>query len=190
MLHISFGRRGQDNLNCWKISLNHLSYVTMKIYTKTGDEGFTSLVRGTRVMKDNIRVESYGTIDELNSFIGLLSNYIENPFLETIQKSLFRIGGFLADETMTISRIDEDDLATLEEQIDYLELQVGPRNSFILPMGNDALCLCHICRTICRRAERRMIAFKKSLDVDVDRNPFIYINRLSDYFFILGQSIK
>lgn len=161
----------------------------MKIYTGFGDSGTTSLARGTEVAKDDIRVETYGTIDELNSFIGLLSSYIEDPFLEQIQKKLFQIGGYFANENADSSDITAGDIATLESQIDFFESQLVPLRDFILPRGNLAVCLCHVCRTICRRAERRMIALRNSLGIEMELNPFIYINRLSDYFFVLARRL-
>lgn len=159
----------------------------MKIYTGAGDYGTTILARGTEVSKDDIRVETYGTIDELNSFIGLLSSYIGEPFLEEIQRNLFKVGGYFADEIANASEITADDIANLESQIDSIELKLELLQGFILPKGNRASCLCHVCRTICRRAERRMIAFKNNVDAEMESNAFIYMNRLSDYFFVLAR---
>ncbi len=159
----------------------------MKIYTKTGDDGTTSLTRGTRVMKDDIRVETYGTIDELNSFIGLLSSYIEEPFLETIQRKLFSIGGYFADEMAPSSGITSEDISILEKQIDSQESLLKPLSCFVLPRGNKITGLCHICRTICRRAERRMIAFRNSVNTEMESNVLVYVNRLSDYLFVLAR---
>lgn len=147
----------------------------------------TFLARGTEVSKDDIRVETYGTIDELNSFIGLLSSYVNEPFLQEIQRKLFKVGGYFADEIADVSEITTDDIATLESQIDFIESQLEPLQTFILPRGSQASCLCHVCRTICRRAERRMISFKKSVEVKLESNVFIYMNRLSDYFFVLAR---
>ena len=159
----------------------------MKIYTGSGDCGMTFLARGTEVSKDNIRVETYGTIDELNSFIGLLSSYVNEPFLQDIQRKLFKIGGYFADEIANASEITADEISALEVSIDSIESQLEPLHSFILPRGNQAVGLCHVCRTICRRAERRMIALRNTIGIEMDSAPFIYINRLSDYFFVLAR---
>lgn len=159
----------------------------MTIYTGFGDNGNTSLARGTEVSKDDIRVETYGTIDELNSFIGLLSSLTEVPFLEAIQQKLFIVGGYFADEMSITSDITSDDISTLESQIDLIESQLEPLYYFILPKGSQVSCLCHVCRTICRRAERRMISFKKLMGVELCPNVLIYMNRLSDYFFVLAR---
>lgn len=159
----------------------------MKIYTGSGDHGTTFLVRGTEVSKDDMRVETYGTIDELNSFIGLLSSYIEEPFLEEIQRNLFKVGGYLADEIAESSEVTADDISALEAAIDSFQSQLEPLHDFILPRGNHAVCLCHVCRTICRRTERRMVALRNCLGIEMDLAPFIYINRLSDYFFVLAR---
>lgn len=162
----------------------------MKIYTKIGDDGITSLAGGTRIMKDDIRVETYGTIDELNSFIGLLSSCVDEPFLETIQKNLFRVGGYFSDEVATSYRLNKDDIIILEERIDSLEAQLEPLNNFILPRGNQMVCLCHVCRTVCRRAERRMVECRNSLGKELDADAFAYINRLSDFFFVLSRKLN
>lgn len=137
----------------------------MKIYTGSGDCGTTYLARGTKVSKDDMRVETYGTIDELNSFIGLLSSYVDEPFLEEIQRKLFKVGGYFADEIADASEITAEDIAALESQIDFFESQLEPLKAFILPRGSQASCLCHVCRTICHRAERRMIALRNSLGI-------------------------
>lgn len=147
----------------------------------------TYLARGTEVSKDDMRVETYGTIDELNSFIGLLSSYVDEPFLEIIQRNLFKVGGCFSDETADVSEITADDITALESQIDFFESRLEPLKAFILPRGSHASCLCHVCRTICRRAERRMITFKNNMDIDMESNIFIYMNRLSDYFFVLAR---
>lgn len=160
----------------------------MKIYTGSGDCGTTYLARGTEVSKDDMRVETYGTIDELNSFIGLLSSYVDEPFLEEIQRKLFKVGGYFADEIANASEITADEISALEVSIDSIESQLlEPLHSFILPRGNQAVGLCHVCRTICRRAERRMITLRNTMGIEMDSAPFIYINRLSDYFFVLAR---
>ena len=162
----------------------------MKIYTSTGDTGETSLVRGTRVSKDDIRVETYRTIDELNSFIGFLSSWTDEPFLGVIQKKLFCVGGYSADENAISSGISEDDILNLEKQIDFLDSMLEPLNRFILPGGNQVSSICHVCRTVCRRAERRMISFRNNTQKELEVNAFIYMNRLSDYFFVLARRLN
>jgi len=147
----------------------------------------TFLARGTEVSKDDIRVETYGTIDELNSFIGLLVSCTDVTFLEEIQKKLFLVGGYFADEMAVSSSITTDDILSLESQIDLIASQLEQLKGFILPRGSQVSCLCHVCRTICRRAERRMIAYKNSVREVVETNVFIYMNRLSDYFFLLAR---
>lgn len=159
----------------------------MKIYTGSGDYGTTFLTRGTEVSKDDVRVETYGTIDELNSFIGLLALCRNEPFLEEIQTKLFYVGGYFADETAVSSGITDNDISALESQIDLIESQLMPTDGFILPRGSQASCLCHICRTVCRRAERRMVTYKNSVMEETERNVYIYMNRLSDYFFLLAK---
>ena len=166
----------------------------MKIYTKTGDEGTTALFGGKRVQKDDIRIEAYGTIDELNSFIGLLnSNFQEatqNYFLSEVQKRLFTIGANLAsdpDKKMITPDIKNDDIHTLENAMDTMDQLLEPLKNFILPGGDSVVAQAHICRTICRRAERRVITLNS--DSKVDPLIIIYLNRLSDYFFILARYI-
>ena len=134
-----------------------------------------------------MRVETYGTIDELNSFIGLLSSYVDEPFLDEIQRKLFKVGGYFADEIADASEITAEDIAALESQIDLIESQLEPLKAFILPRGSQASCLCHVCRTICRRAERRMIALRNSVRSEMITNVFVYVNRLSEYFFVLAR---
>lgn len=166
----------------------------MKIYTKTGDEGSTSLFGGKRVSKDDIRIEAYGTIDELNAFIGLLNasfqEATQNYFLSEVQKRLFTIGANLAsdpDKKMITPDIKNEDIQTLENAMDTMDQLLEPLKNFILPGGDVTVAQAHVCRTICRRAERKVIALHKNSQVD----PLIiiYINRLSDYFFVLARYI-
>lgn len=166
----------------------------MKIYTKTGDEGSTSLFGGKRVSKDDIRIEAYGTIDELNAFIGLLNasfqEATQNYFLSEVQKRLFTIGANLAsdpDKKMITPDIKNEDIQTLENAMDTMDQLLEPLKNFILPGGDVTVAQAHVCRTICRRAERKVIALHKYSQVD----PLIimYINRLSDYFFVLARYI-
>lgn len=166
----------------------------MKIYTKTGDKGTTGLIGGTRVSKNDIRLEAYGTIDELNSFLGLLiSNNLDERdrvFNQTIQHRLFKVGSYLAtDQEQAVVKfadpIKPADLLEMEAEIDTISSALPEIERFILPGGNQTSAHCHVCRTISRRAERRMLDLMPQYAV----HPTIisYLNRLSDYFFILGR---
>lgn len=166
----------------------------MKIYTKTGDQGFTSLFGGSRISKDDIRIEAYGTVDELNSFVGALSDIVgqteEKLVLYEIQNRLFDIGSALASEPgkgIHISGIDDDDITMLEIAIDHMEASLSQLRNFILPSGHASVSAAHICRTVCRRAERRIISLSKASEI----NPLLiqYLNRLSDYFFVLARQL-
>lgn len=132
----------------------------MKVYSKTGDNGMTSLAGGKRVRKDDARVEAYGTIDELQSFVGMLESATDGLQLEDIQRVLFRIGGYLASEEAGDAGVTDEIIAQLEHRIDCLSIELQPLHSFIIPGGNMAASICHVCRTVCRRAERRMIALR------------------------------
>lgn len=164
-----------------------------KIYTKGGDKGKTSLVGGQRVNKYDLRIESYGTIDELNSFIGLLiSRNIESKdkeFLIWIQNKLFSVGGYLATDTTKNDYpsivIEEQDVNKVEKEIDYIDEILPELRAFILPCGGEISSLAHICRTICRRAERRI--YKLNSTISLETNMLKFINRLSDYFFNLAR---
>jgi len=168
----------------------------MKIYTKTGDDGSTGLFNGQRVKKYAPRVDTYGTVDELNSFLGLLASYqllkTEQYFLEKIQHRLFAIGSYLATDTTKIgvnkaSIIHENDIFEIEKEIDKLNENLPTLTYFILPGGSIEGSTCHICRTISRRAERRILSLSDTYIID---NVIIkYMNRLSDYFFILSRHI-
>ena len=166
-----------------------------KIYTKTGDKGKTSLIGGTKVPKSHLRIESYGTIDELNSFIGLLGDHIKykhgKTILKEIQDRLFTIGSSLACDPgkkplMKIPDLKEEDVLLLEKEIDTMTETLPPMKSFILPGGHVAVSTAHIARCVCRRAERVCVnMLENKLYID----PLIikYLNRLSDYFFILAR---
>lgn len=176
------------------ISLGLLIHLEMKVYTKTGDGGTTSLFGGKRVLKDDIRIDTYGTIDELNAFIGLLNASLheatQNYFLTEVQKRLFTIGANLAsdpDKKMITPDIKDADIQILENAMDTMDQLLEPLKNFILPGGNANIAHAHICRTICRRAERRVISLNALSQVD----PMIimYLNRLSDYFFVLARYI-
>lgn len=162
----------------------------MKIYTKTGDSGKTSLYDGSRVDKDSIRVEAYGTIDELNAFIGDASNYIkieDKKVLKIIQKKLFDVGGELATKEDGIFKnsIKEDDIKLLEDNIDNYMDKTEEMKAFTLPGTSKAASKLHIARTVCRRAERRIIALNKIEKI----NPHLikYINRLSDLLYAISR---
>ena len=168
----------------------------MKIYTKTGDKGQTGLIGGIRVPKNDIRIEAYGTIDELNSFIGLLLS--ENltlevaEFLQSIQQNLFTIGSYLAtddskQELKNTFLLPENEISLIENEIDKLDATLPKLNVFILPGGSKSGALSHVCRTVARRAERRLYDMKTSYIID--NVIFIYINRLSDYFFTLSRRL-
>ncbi len=168
----------------------------MKIYTKTGDEGKTGLIGGTRVMKNDVRIEAYGTVDELNSFIGLLASYDllkpEVHFLEKIQHRLFAVGSHLATDRSKInlheaSIIQPDDIKEIESEIDRLNENLPELRAFILPGGSTEGGICHICRTVSRRAERRILDLNDIYPVD--KQIIMFVNRLSDYFFVLSRYI-
>lgn len=165
-----------------------------QIYTKTGDKGTTALVGGTRVPKAHIRLEAYGTIDELNSFVGFLACQIEEDrdkaFLLYIQHRLFTIGSYLATETESMppkaaSIIAERDIDKIEAEMDFIDSSLPKINRFILPGGNEAAGRANLCRTVCRRAERSIYRVKEVYPVDELLMKFV--NRLSDYFFLLGR---
>lgn len=165
-----------------------------KIYTKTGDAGKTSLVGGTRVEKFHIRLNAYGTIDELNSFVGSLICEVKDEddlnILSFIQHKLFTVGSYLATETENMppkaaSIIKNEDIARLENEMDKIDSGLPSLKRFILPGGNEAAARAHICRSVCRRAERCIYIVKQELPVDDQILKFV--NRLSDYFFLLAR---
>lgn len=168
----------------------------MKIYTKNGDQGLTSLIGGTRVPKHTLRIEAYGTVDELMSHIGLVRDQdINTLFIEQllhIQDRLFTIGSHLASDPekskMKLPEIYEEDVTWLEQKIDQQEMNLPPMKSFILPGGHTTVSYCHIARCVCRRAERLV----EHLNSEHPVNPLLlkYLNRLSDYLFVLSRSIS
>ena len=167
----------------------------MKIYTKTGDKGDTALFGGKRVSKGELRIETYGTVDELNSYVGLLRDQEVNQkrkgTLVEIQDRLFTIGSILATEPgntkVKIPSIQESDISFLEKEIDSMESSLSPMKSFVLPGGHQSVSIGHITRTVCRRAERLVIRLHELETVD----PLVitYLNRLSDYFFVLCRKM-
>jgi len=169
--------------------------MSFKIYTKTGDSGKTSLIGGTRVDKNHYRIEAYGTIDELNSYIGLLRDVCQNleteKVLSEIQDRLFTIGSLFAADPekskMVLPQIEEKDIIFLENEIDRISNTLPPLKAFILPGGHISVSFCHIARCVCRKAERAAI-FLNSKET-VDGIILIYLNRLSDYLFTLARQL-
>lgn len=167
----------------------------MKIYTKTGDQGTTSLFGGKRVSKAYLRIDAYGTVDELNSWVGLLRdqevNRTRQEILLNIQDKLFTLGSMLATEPgntkVKIPALKEEFIHLLELEIDAMDTSLPPLKSFILPGGHPSVSFCHVARTVCRRAERLVIGLHESEPV----NPLIipYLNRLSDYLFVLSRKV-
>ena len=168
----------------------------MKIYTKTGDSGTTSLLGGARVSKAHVRIEAYGTVDELNSYIGLLGDQLVNDsrksFLKSIQDRLFTLGAELATEPgkdkIVKPDLYETDIEKLEKAIDEMNDSLAQLKSFVLPGGHQSVSFCHIARCVCRRAERITIALNEDQPVDV--LTIKYLNRLSDYLFVLGRKME
>jgi len=168
---------------------------TKKIYTKTGDSGETSLLGGTRVLKSHERVEAYGTIDELNSFIGLIRDQgIDDHYIEVlirIQENLFIAESWVAADPQLpcpqIPLIRDEDIHLLEQEMDQMNTKLAPLNNFIIPGGNPVASYCHIARTICRRAERHVIRIKGGSPTD--EIIITYLNRLSDYLFVLARKV-
>ncbi|MBN8653840.1 MAG: cob(I)yrinic acid a,c-diamide adenosyltransferase [Cytophagales bacterium] len=163
----------------------------MKIYTKTGDQGTTSLFGGKRVLKSDLRIDTYGTVDELNSWIGVLRDQPVNQNLSAvlieIQDRLFTIGSILATEPgnrkVKIPALTETDITFLEKEIDAMDTVLPPTKFFVLPGGHQAVSFGHVTRTVCRRAERLVIALNQ---VDpINELVIKYLNRLSDYLFVL-----
>lgn len=167
----------------------------MKIYTKTGDKGQTSLIGGTRVPKHHLRIESYGTVDELNSYIGLIRDQniseSQQALLKEIQDRLFTIGSALASDPekskMKIPDLHQEDIELLEKEMDVMTADLPELRHFILPGGSNAVSFCHIARCVCRRAER--ICVHLSEESFVDEKVMVYLNRLSDYLFVLSRKL-
>ncbi len=165
----------------------------MKIYTKTGDQGITSLLGGTRVPKSDLRIDAYGTVDELNSYIGLLRDQEVNKgrseFLKEIQDRLFTIGADLATapgkDKVKKPDLHQEDVEVLEQEMDQMESKLAPLSAFILPGGHPSVSYCHLARTVCRRTER--ITVELASVEEVSELLIQYLNRLSDYLFVLGR---
>src|SRR5215218_3437973 len=169
--------------------------MAIKIYTKTGDGGATSLIGGTKVPKSDLRIDAYGTVDELNCWIGLINDQLNSAEfkneLKDIQDRLFTIGSSLAcdadkEPKMKLPDLHESDIKLLEVKIDEMTAQLPPMKSFILPGGHITISSIHICRTVCRRAERLVVAMQQH-DLFVDAKLIQYLNRLSDYLFTLAR---
>ena len=165
----------------------------MKIYTKNGDKGETQLLGGTKVSKDNLRLKSYGSIDELNAYIGHVFDHDidkkTNQFTLSIQNKLFDLGSNIAydqkNKAISIQGIDQNDVDEIENEIDRIEDMLPPLTNFILPSGHKTTSLCHIARTVCRRAERNLVEL--SIKENVDEINIKFLNRLSDYLFVLSR---
>jgi len=180
-----------------------LIFTFMKVYTKTGDNGTTSLFGGTRVPKHHLRIESYGTIDELNSHIGLVRDQDINQHykhvLMKIQDLLFTVGAILATDPkkatlkngkarLNIPKISNEDIEALEKEMDTMEASLPPMTHFVLPGGHQTVSFCHIARTVCRRAER-LASHLNELE-PFQPETLMYINRLSDYLFVLARKLS
>jgi cob(I)alamin adenosyltransferase len=168
----------------------------MRVYTKTGDDGTSGLIGGTRVEKYDLRLESYGTVDELNSWIGLIRGQSidasTRQILLSVQNNLFVIGARLATDlakTDLSARLPlkSEDLCLLENEMDRILDQLPPMEHFVLPGGSNTVSYCHLARTVCRRAERRVCQLAKELDIPSDL--IKYLNRLSDYLFVLSRKV-
>jgi cob(I)alamin adenosyltransferase len=171
--------------------------MSFKIYTKTGDKGKTALIGGTKVSKSHLRIESYGTVDELNSYIGLVSDYLSHSatiaFLREIQDRLFTIGSSLAcdperETKMRIPDLHAEDITLLENSMDKMNEILPEMKTFLLPGGHVAVSTCHIARCVCRRAERLCVGLQEQ-DQFIDPLVLQYMNRLSDYLFVLARWI-
>jgi cob(I)alamin adenosyltransferase len=164
----------------------------MKIYTKKGDKGTTSLFGGGIYRKDHIRIEAYGTLDELNSCIGHLRDLIsiKTTTLSSVQHQLFNLGANLATKPGNkppFPFIEESIINDLESEIGRMDERLEVLKNFILPVGHTQVSWCHICRTVCRRAERRLVTLAN--EEKIDETAIIYLNRLSDYLFVLARTI-
>ncbi len=166
------------------------------IYTRTGDDGTTSLNGGTRVSKTDVRVEAYGSVDELNAQLGLLATYLETEadrgVLRKVQNDLFAVGAYLATESgraeeRRMQGVSAADVAWLEQAIDEAEDGLPAWRGFVIPGGSRGAAVCHVCRTVCRRAERRILELAKR--VKVRSEVCAYVNRLSDYLFVLSRKL-
>ncbi len=167
----------------------------MKIYTKKGDKGLTGLIGGTRVSKHHLRIEAYGTVDELNSYLGLIRDQkIDQRSIDSIlniQDRLFTLGSLLAQDpdkkSMHLPQLSEEDIEFLESEIDHMDQMLEPMKNFILPGGHSTVSFIHIARCVCRRAER--FCTKLAENTPIDSLVIMYLNRLSDYLFTLSRKM-
>lgn len=168
----------------------------MKVYTKKGDSGTTQLIGGTRVVKSSMRIEAYGTVDELNSYLGLIRDQSvtktqEEQLLE-IQDRLFTMGSLLATDPkgtkMKLPQLKDSDIENLENWIDEMEETLEPMTSFVLPGGHTTVSFCHIARCVCRRAERIVVDLNEN--EKIDSIILTYLNRLSDYMFVMSRKLS
>ena len=168
----------------------------MRVYTRTGDDGTTGLIGGTRVKKYDLRLEAYGTVDELNSWIGLIRSQEISPEdisdLINIQNNLFIIGSLLATDTTKVANTtkwdsSEENILFLERRMDQMLDLLPPLTNFLLPGGNNAVSYCHLARTVCRRAERRCYQLSEAIEVSGD--VLKYLNRLSDFLYVLSRKV-
>ncbi len=169
--------------------------MAIRIYTKTGDKGETSLIGGTRLPKHHMRIEAYGNVDELNSFIGVVRDHqmddeIAKVLIE-IQDRLFTIGSSLAADPeknkMKLPEVKEEDITLLEKTIDDMDAELPEMKSFVLPGGHPAVSFCHVARCVCRRAERSVLQLAEN--EKVNEIIYKYLNRLSDYLFVLSRKL-
>ena len=169
--------------------------MALKIYTKTGDKGTTSLIGGTKVSKSHLRIESYGTVDELNSWVGVVGDHLSDPVskqtLKEIQDRLFTIGSSLAcdpekEPALKIPDLHDADVTFLEKEIDRMNESLEPMRAFILPGGAPVVSFAHVARCVCRRAERICVAMQVA-DMEVEPLVIQYLNRLSDHLFVLAR---
>jgi cob(I)alamin adenosyltransferase len=168
----------------------------MKVYTKKGDSGTTQLIGGTRVVKSSMRIEAYGTVDELNSYLGLIRDQsiteAQKEQLLEIQDRLFTMGSLLATDPkgtkMKLPQLQDSDIENLENWIDEMEETLEPMTSFVLPGGHTTVSFCHIARCVCRRAERIVVDLNEN--EKIESIILTYLNRLSDYMFVLSRKLS
>ncbi len=168
-----------------------------RVYTKKGDDGMTSLVGGTRVTKTNARVEAYGTVDELSANLGNLASWMKDgddkDLIVRIQRNLFTVCSNLATDQSVVPvgpsyTLNPDEVILLEDEIDAINASIPPQTAFILPGGSHEAAICHVCRTVCRRAERRIFFLHETSPVQ--QEILSYMNRLSDYLFVLARKLN
>ena len=168
-----------------------------RVYTKKGDDGMTSLVGGTRVTKTNARVEAYGTVDELSANLGNLASWMKDgddkDLIVRIQRNLFTVCSNLATDQRVVPvgpsyTLNPDEVILLEDEIDAINASIPPQTAFILPGGSHEAAICHVCRTVCRRAERRIFFLHETSPVQ--QEILSYMNRLSDYLFVLARKLN